>query len=319
MEVHFDQLRRTDAAGNVADVTFTSVSGTASVDTSFPITNLYDETSTNSKNESFYLSKFTEIDFTAADEFAIRIDLGAAQSVSFGLLSGVDLKTDSGATITSITLEHSDDDAAWTTFEAITRTIGTANQWDDLWSTIGTPQISFNNTAASHRYWRFRFVIGGSGTGFIRVGYASVYGDGYDLGIVSPNIQQVSMNGESIGKTGTPFVVSNGQYRLFPVQMPTQQGDRSAFVSQISRGQVNVLTDVNSAVMAGTISANFVDPSNWPTIALFNYDITDTDAEEQTVKRSLFSAMAVVDRSVSWSWGLKSNNPTIDVSLREWV
>jgi len=62
-----------------------------------------------------------------------------------------------------------------------------------------------------------------------------------------------------------------------------------------------------------------VDPSNWPTIALFNYDITDTDAEEQTVKRSLFSAMAVVDRSVSWSWGLKSNNPTIDVSLREWV
>ncbi len=320
MDVHYDQLRRSDAAGNTCDVTFTSVSGSATVSTSYPITNLYDETSTNSKNESFYLSKFTEISFTASDTFAIRIDLGAAQSVSFGLLSGVELKKDDTSTITSITLEHSDDDAAWTTFQTITRQIDTANQWDDLWSTIGTPQVAFTNTAASHRYWRYKFIIGGTAvSNFIRVGYASVYGDGYDLGISNPNINQVSMNGQSIGKTGTPFVVSNGQYRMFPVNLPNQNGDLVAFVNMISRGAVANLADVQGKVLDGTITSTFVDPSNWPTIGLFHFGITDSNSDSQTIKRSLFSCMCVVDRSVDWSFNYHSLNPNTGLTLREWV
>lgn len=329
MRLDFDQLRRSKAEGNtVAYTVYSPASTTSTINASYPITNCYDGTSEATQNQGLYLSKYAQ--FTIADEggnnnsIGIKIDLGEAKSVRAGLISGFDYSPDAtDLSAPDILLEYSSDDVSYSTFVSITRATGTDNKWEDIYESTNTRNIALIGSAAqSARYWRLTFDpdAAAASDSFIRVGYFSVYGDGVDLGVVAMTPQQVSLDVESRGLTGTTFVVRNGKYNEWSLSLPHQNGDIVAQVLQITENAGMKFPKILRRQKLGTIGAAFFDPCQWPIMALFASDLTDSDADDQIIKRSLFSSMVIVKRNLGFDFGpLVSLTPALDVSLCEWI
>ena len=329
MRIDFDQLRRSKAEGNtVAYTVYSPASTTSAINTSYPISNCYDATSEATQNEGFYLSKYAQ--FTIGDDsvntnsIGIKIDLGEAKSVWAGLISGFDYSPDAtDLAAPDILLEYSSDDASYTTFKSITRAHGSDGKWEDVYESTNTRNVALIGAAAvSARYWRLTFdpAAAGSTDSFIRVGYFSVYGDGLDLGAFSFAPSQVSLDVEGHGVTGTPFIVRNGKYNEYQISLPQQTGDIAAQVLQLTENPAMKFPKILRRQKLGTIGGGFFDPAQWPIVAMFATDITDTDADDQVIKRSLFSSMVTIRRSLAWQFGpLAGSQPQVNFSICEWV
>lgn len=312
----------------MAYTVYSPASTTSTINASYPITNCYNGASEALQNEGYYLSKYAQ--FTIADEGAannsigIKIDLGEAKSVTAGLISGFDYSPDAtDLSAPDILLEWSSDDAAWTTFASITRAHGSDNKWEDIYESTNTRNVALIGSAAqSARYWRLTFDPDAAAAtdSFLRVGYFSVYGDGVDLGATDLTPQQISLDVQTKGITGAAFVVRNGRYNDFVLSLPHQNGDIPAQVLQITENAAMKFPKILRRQKLGTIGADFFDPTQWPVMALFQTDLTDTDADDQIIKRSLFSSMVTVRRDLGWNFGvLASLQPALSLSLSEWI
>lgn len=323
-----DQVRRAAARGNTVVLSLDTGGGELDQDADYPLTNLYDGTSETTKNDSLWLSKYwqgiSDAGAGATFEFFIKIDLGEALPVRAALVSGIEQErgTNGIQIVTDWNLEYSaDGSTGWTSIAEVDKGSLSASTW---YPNIDMPRIALIGTQEySYRYFRIKCTCAAdtdAGSQKIRIGYIGLYGQGDDLAVLPPSLSRESMDVESTGKRGHVFRVKNGRVNVWSLALPTPDNDAARLLWQLANGDLHFDTKIKKRTLDGTISDGFFDPSKWPIFALFASDTSDSDTDEQEIKRHMFSSMVTVDPVQSHAFEFAGAlQPDASLTVREWT